>query len=118
LVRREEAQEVNTHMKLEDFKDNDVPEWFTSPARHKRRYFIMRAPMRVDPMNRSLRVKYIGDARVIADVWDWDQANHEFNYTDEISLSTEALHKKYRQLTNPAEIKLWFTDSFKLAKLK
>lgn len=101
-------------MKLTDFEHlpDELPEWMTSKARHKRRYFVMIAPVRVNPMNRNLRVKYIGDARAIADVWDWDQANQKFDYTDEISLSTEALHKTYRQLIDPAEIKLKFTDSF------
>jgi len=99
-------------MKLKDFGTDKIPEWFTSPARHKRRYFIKRVPSMRDPMNRSLRVKYIGDTRAIADVWNWDQANHKFDYTDEISLSAKDLHRKYRQLTDPAEIKLWFTDSY------
>ena len=102
-------------MKLDDFDNlpDELPEWMTSNARHKTRYFVKIAPSRVDPMYRNLRVKYIGAQRAIADVWDWDQENHEFTYTREISVGTAALHKKYKQLTDPADIKRQFTDSYK-----
>ena len=98
-------------MKTLNFGDEDIPEWFASPVRHKNRFFIKRNPK--DRWEDKLRVKYIGEDKAIADVWGWDQDAHEFTYINEISVMTEWLHTKYKQLTDPNEIQRKFTDQFK-----
>ena len=97
-------------MKLQDLND-DVPEWITSTAKHKKRYFV-----KINPKDRwldKLRVRFIGDKKIVADVWGWDQANHEMAYIDEITLPLKALHHTYKQLTDPDEIRHHFQDVYK-----
>ena len=93
-------------MKLEQFVRN---------TRHKHRYFRKRDRKAIGASYEGLiRVKYMGEQKAIADVWEWDNDAGEQRFTREISLHVDdQLIKHYEEITDPDLIRLYFTDTTK-----